>query len=50
MTAMVAVQQLFAAAALIFDDVPTKFEDVRIYYIYYLLRSNAADGQRTADG
>jgi hypothetical protein len=23
---------------------------VRIYYIYYLLRSNAADGQRTADG
>ena len=24
--------------------------NVRIYYIYYLLRSNAADGQRTADG
>ena len=23
---------------------------VRIYYIYYLIRSNAADGQRTADG
>jgi hypothetical protein len=24
--------------------------DVRIYYIYYLIRSNAADGQRRADG
>jgi hypothetical protein len=23
---------------------------VRIYHIYYLIRSNAADGQRTADG
>ena len=23
---------------------------VRIYYMYYLIRSNAADGQRTADG
>ncbi len=23
---------------------------VRIYYIYNVIRSNAADGQRTADG
>jgi hypothetical protein len=27
-----------------------KYLHVRIYYIYYLEWSNAADGQRTADG
>ena len=27
-----------------------EYYSVRIYYIYYVIRSNAADGQRTADG